>query len=120
LVKNKSGHKKNKKELSPLYAYITQTEKRRQKEYEHFLEHECENLSIPKEVLSGQPFIRMYGTNSMCLVGAYTIEIYRTDCIVLQIKKRKLTVEGEQLSIPYFRTDEIKIVGNILNISFGR
>lgn len=111
-------HKRNKKELTPLYAYIRQTERKRKKEYESFLEYESERLDIPEEVLAGQPTLRMIGNHSMIISGNYTIEEYSTESICLKTLKKKIHLSGEHLAIRYFRKDEIKIVGNIQTVSF--
>ena len=120
LQKTSSRHKKNKKDLAPLYTYIKQTDRNRKREYEHFLEYESERWDIPKEVLAGQPRIRMSGNHSMNFSGEYTLEEYSAEKIVLRTKRKSLVLAGEKLSIRYFRKDEIKIVGNIQTISFCR
>lgn len=116
----KSRHRKNKRELNPLYTYIKQTERNRRMEYERFLEYESEELQIPKDVIAGQPIIRMAGNHSMVFSGAYSMEEYTSGQIKLVTKKQSVLVQGEQLSIQYFRRDEVKIVGNIQNLSFIR
>lgn len=120
MQKASSRHKKNKKDLAPLYTYIKQTNRNRKREYEHFLEYESERLDIPKEVIAGQPRIQMSGNHSMIFSGEYTLEEYSTEKIVLHTKRKSLMIEGEKLFVRYFRKDEIKIIGNIQTISFCR
>jgi len=120
LPSRKSQHKKNKKELAPLYTYIKQTERSRKMTYERFLEYESEELQIPKDVLAGQPLIRMSGNHSMILTGTYQMEEYTKEQIKLAVKKQAVLIQGEQLTIQYFRKEEVKIVGNIQNLSFIR
>lgn len=119
MSKYKSQHKRNKKELTPLYTYIKRTERNRRMEYERFLEFESEELQIPKELLAGQPSIRMSGNHSLVFAGNYQIEEYTINQIKLGLKKQSLLVQGEDLTISYFRKDEVKIVGNIQNLSFS-
>lgn len=120
MQKPSGRHKKNKKELAPLYVYMKQTERNRKKEYEHFLEYESEQLGIPGEVIAGQPVIRMEGNHSIHLCGEYSMEEYGTERIVLHTKRKSVEIAGERLSIRFFRKDEIKIIGNIQTISFCR
>lgn len=120
MVRTISKHKKHKKELQPLYLYIKETEQNRRKEYEQFLEHTSEQLSIPKDIIAGQAMISMTG-NHCVRVGNYrSIEAYSTEEIKLSLGKKSIIIIGTHLLIEYFRKDEIKIVGNISNISFVR
>ena len=116
---NVSKHKNYKKELQPLYDYIQQTEKNYKKEYESFLETVSETFTIPKDVLARQSIISMVGNHEIRISNYYTIEEYSTVSIRLLLHKKTIMIQGEHLMIQYSHKDEIKIVGNILNISFG-
>lgn len=118
MVKTPSKHKRNKKELNPLYSYIKVTEKGRKKEYEQFLEHASESLSIPKDVIAGQPMIQLNGNHSIRVVNYRSVEEYTTELIRLSLGKKHMEICGKQLLIESLRKEEIIIVGNILNISF--
>ena len=111
-------HKKYKKELQPLQTYIKETEKNRKREYEYFLERASEQLSIPKDVIAGQAMISMTGNHVIRVCNYQVIEEYSTEQIRLSIGKRSLLISGSHLLIELLRKDEIKIVGNISNISF--
>ncbi|MBO5351915.1 MAG: YabP/YqfC family sporulation protein [Lachnospiraceae bacterium] len=117
-MKKTSKHKQNKKELQPLYLYMRQTEKNRKKEYEQFLESASEHLSIPKDVIAGQAIISMTGNHSLRVANYRAVEEYSTDQVKLSLGRKSLVVTGSHLLMEYFRKDEIKIVGNISNISF--
>ena len=118
MVKTPSKHKRNKNELNPLYSYIKVTEKERKKEYEQFLEHASESLSIPKDVIAGQPMIHLNGNHSIRVVNYRSVEEYTTELIRLSLGKKHMEICGKQLLIESLRKEEIIIVGNILNISF--
>lgn len=118
-MKTTSKHKKHKKELQPLYVYIKETEKNRRKDYEQFLEHASEHLSIPKDVIAGQAMISMTGNHCIRVCNYRSIEEYSTEQIKLSLGKKSLVIMGSHLLIEYFRKDEIKIVGNIMNVSFA-
>lgn len=118
MVKASLKHKKHKKELQPLYVYIKETEKNRRKDYEQFLEHASESLSIPKDVIAGQAMISMTGNHCVRVCNYRNIEEYSTEAVKLSLGKQSLVIIGSRLFIEYFRKDEIKIVGNISNVSF--
>jgi len=111
-------HKKNKKELAPLYIYLRQTEKKRRSDHDRFLETTSEQLSIPKDVIAGQAMVSMIGNRCIRISNYHSIEEYSTEQIKLKLHKKTLCITGEELMIEYFRREEIKIVGNISNISF--
>ena len=118
--KSPSKHKKNKKELQPLYLYMKETEKNRLKEYDYFLEHTSEMLSIPGDVLTGQAKISMIGNHGIRVSNYRGVEEYSTETVKLALGKKSLLINGTHLLIEYFRKEEIKIVGNISNVSFVR
>ncbi len=117
-MKTVSKHKKHKKELQSLYVYMKETEKNRRKDYEQFLEHASEHLAIPKDVIAGQAMISMTGNHCLRICNYRTIEEYSTELIKLSLGKKSLVVAGSHLIIEILRKDEIKIVGNISNVSF--
>ena len=118
MVKTPSKHKRNKKELNPLYSYIKETEKGRKKDYEKFIEHASESLSIPKDVLAGQPMINLTGNHHIRVNNYRSVAEYSTEHIRLSIGKKNIEIYGNHLLIESLRKDEIIIAGNILNISF--
>ena len=117
-MKASSKHKRNKKELNPLYCYIKETEKGRKKEYEKFLEQASESLSIPKDVIAGQSIITMNGNHSIRINNYGSVAEYSTECIRLSLGKKNMVIQGKRLLIESLRREEIIIFGNITNISF--
>ena len=118
--KSPSKHKKHKKELQPLYMYIKETEKNRLKEYDYFLEHTSEALSIPKDVLTGHAMISLIGNHGIRVSNYRGVEEYSTETVKLALGKKSLLINGSHLLIETLRKDEIQIVGNISNVSFIR
>ena len=116
--KNVSNHKKNKKELDSLYNYIQQTEKNRRKEYETFLETTSERFMIPKDVVAGQSIISMIGNHEIQISNYCSIAEYSTEYIKLTLHKKSILIQGKNLMIEYSRKEEIKIIGNIITVSF--
>lgn len=112
-------HKKYKKELKPFYTYINEIEKNRKKDYEQFLERMSGHLSIPKDVIAGQAMISMTGNHCVRVCNYRTIEEYSTERIRLSLGRKSLVIIGTHLLIEILRKEEIKIVGNISNISFA-
>ena len=118
MVKASSNHKKNKKELNPLHIYLKETEKNRKREYEQFLERTSESLSIPKDIIAGQAMISLTGNHCLRVCNYRAIEEYSTEQVKLLLGKKSIVITGSHLLIEYFRKEEIKIVGNISNVSF--
>lgn len=118
MVKTPSKHKRNKKELNPLYSYIKETEKGRKKDYEKFIEHASESLSIPKDVIAGQPVINLTGNHCIRVCNYRSVAEYTTECVKLSIGKKSMVICGTGLLIESLRKEEIIIVGNISTISF--
>ena len=118
MVDKSSKHKRNKKELNPLYIYIKETEKNRKKEYERFWEHASEYLSIPKDVIAGQSIITLNGNHHIRVNNYRSVAEYSTECVNLCLEKKNMRICGSKLFIESLRKEEIIIVGNITNISF--
>ena len=118
-LKKGSKHNNNKKELQPLYEYIKTTEKKRKKEYENFLEHASEHLSVPKDIMAGQAMISMTGNHKIRVSNYHSVKEYSTERIRLSLGKKDFFVIGSGLLIEVLRKDEIDITGNITDISFG-
>ena len=115
-----SKHKQNKKELQPLYQYLKESERKRRKDYDNFLETASDRLFIPGDVIAGQSVIHMKGTGELSITNYRSIEEYSTEQIKLELYRKSMIIQGERLMIEYFRKDEIKIVGIISTISFVR
>jgi len=118
MKKSVSKHKRNKKELNPLYSYINFSEKKQKKEYESFIEHSSGTMSIPKDILANQAMIYLTGNHVIRVTNYRAIEEYSTENIKLSLGNKSLLINGSHLLIEYFRKDEIKIVGNVMNVSF--
>ncbi len=117
-MKKSPFHKQNKKELQPFYTYLRQTEKRRKQEYSRFSEALSESLQIPGDVLAGAASICMTGRHSIHVTNYKSIDEYTKEQIGLSLKGGKICITGRNLSIEYFRKEEIKISGLILSVSF--
>lgn len=117
-MRGASRHKKYKKELQPFYTYLKETESNRKKDYEQFLERVSGNLSIPKDVIAGQAMLSMAGNHCIRVCNYGTIEEYSTELVKLSSRRKHIVISGTHLLIEVLRREEIKIVGNILSISF--
>ena len=118
MVRISSNHKRNKKEINPLYLYIQETEKKRKKEYENFLEYASERLSFSKDIIAGQPMITMSGNHYIRVSNYRSVTKYSTECVILCLWKKNMNICGSRLFIESLRKEEIIIVGNITNIFF--
>lgn len=97
----------------------------------YFYDRKCDNLkkrekftkqiedvwSLPKDILSNAPIIRMYGGFNLSVENFRGILEYSDKLICLQCYEYKLYVRGKRLYIPYFGFKEILIKGYVEQIS---
>lgn len=119
-MKKRSKHTVNKKELKPLYAYIRTTENNRKKEYENFLEHASRQLSVPKDVIAGQALISLTGNHKIRVNNYHSVKEYSAERIKLSLGKTDFLILGRGLLIEVLRKEEIEILGDITDLSFGK
>lgn len=120
MKQEKPKHKRNKKELKPLYRYINATERKRKTDYRSFTEQLSEGTHMTGDIIAGQPMLSMMGNHSITISNYQSILEYSTEQIRISTKKYPVTVTGEGLCIRYSMKDEIKIVGNIFAVSYQK
>lgn len=77
------------------------------------------HLDISPDLLPGNSNIMLRGRNSLSVAGAKKILLY-TDCeIQLDLGKSILSVTGKRLLCSSYHTDETKIDGLIVSLSFS-
>lgn len=120
MKQEKPRHKRNKKELKPLYRYLNHTERKRRADYQSFMEQLSEGTQMTGDIIAGQPLITIVGRHSIKISNYQSILEYSTEQIRISTKKYPVTIRGETLCIEYFMKDEIKIVGNILGVLYQK
>ena len=79
----------------------------------------AEKLNIPEDISAGVPIVTIMGNREVFVENYKGILIYEGHCIKLQTKTCRITVEGENLEIIYYTNVEMKIVGDLVSISYS-
>lgn len=77
-----------------------------------------EKLMLPKDLMLGAPVVTVTGQTEAYVENYRGIIEYTQSRIKLQTKTSVIEVEGRSLNIGYYTNDEMKITGQILNISY--
>lgn len=79
-----------------------------------------EAMELPKDLLFGDAMISMCGYQEMCIENFTGIIEYQPDYIRVQGKNCKICIQGEKLFIEHYSNEELKIQGNITQLSFEK
>lgn len=82
------------------------------------MEQLSDAVKIPKDVMLGYPIISVVGVHEMTIENYRGILEYNSTCIRVSNKICQIKVEGENLDIPYYHNDEMKITGMIHRIEY--
>jgi len=116
--KLKSSHNKFKKEAKDTLYKGFDTKKRKVKPRLSRLEEISDCLNLPTDILAGAPIVTATGRNEICLENYKGIIEFNDNIIKVQSKTCKICIEGQELNIPYFTEDEMKITGFIKAIYY--
>lgn len=117
--KIKSSHKKFKqKSNKELYDYIDKKKKKEDGERASYLEILSSQLKLPSDMLAGAPIVTAIGRNEVCIENYKGILEYNSALIKILTKIGSIHIEGKNLNISYFTSDEMKITGMIHNINY--
>lgn len=89
------------------------------KKHENSLSHNIINAcQLPKDVLEGAFIISMTGNQEIIIENIKSIINFQSDIIILQCKKNRVQIVGNNLKIESYSNEEIKIIGLITEIKF--
>ena len=89
------------------------------KKYETSLsQHIIDTCQLPKDVLEGAFIISMTGNRELIIENIKSIINFQSDTIILQCKKNRIQIMGNNMKIECYTNDEIKINGLINEIKF--
>ena len=89
------------------------------KKYENSLSKNIINAcQLPKDVLEGAFIISMTGNQEIILENMKSIINFQSNNIILQCKKNRVQIWGNDLKIESYSNEEIKIIGLITEIQF--
>ena len=73
---------------------------------------------LPKDVLEGAFIISMTGNREIIIENIKGILTFQPDIIILQCKKSRIKILGNNLKIESYTNEEIKIIGLINEMKF--
>ncbi|MBQ9768268.1 MAG: YabP/YqfC family sporulation protein [Lachnospiraceae bacterium] len=111
---HRGGKRKIHKEL---YREVKRTEKREKKEYTDFFDRLTESVSLTDDV-AGEMMVYLAGRHCMLVRNFTSVTEYTACRIRLKTKQYELCVEGEYLRLEYFLPEELRIIGNIVSVSY--
>ncbi|GHU64402.1 hypothetical protein FACS189418_8950 [Clostridia bacterium] len=76
------------------------------------------NLQLPKDLMLGAVIISITGQHEAYVENYRGIIEYTEQVIRLQTKTCRVCIFGKKLEIIYFTNDEMKIVGEILEVKY--
>ena len=74
-------------------------------------------LSIPKDVIPGEPMVTMTGRQKVYIENYHRIVSFQDEEIKLQAKTCRILVHGKRLRIEYYTRDDMLIAGQIHSVS---
>lgn len=70
-------------------------------------------LSIPKDVIPGEPIVTITGRQKVYIENYHRIVSFQDEEIKLQAKTCRILVQGKRLRIEYYTKDDMMIQGQI-------
>lgn len=113
-----AGHRcRKRKRYRELYRDLKRTEKQERKEYTDFFERLTEAISLTDDI-TGEMLCYLAGRHCMLVRNFTSVTEYSANRIRLKNKQYEICVEGEYLRLQYFLPEELRIVGNIIDVSY--
>lgn len=113
----RSDHQKNKKKILANTRF-TEPKGKTDMEKAVFFEELSSAIAIPQDVLGNLPIVTVTGRQLVHIENYKGIIQYQSDMVRVQTKAGVLCVSGKRLSIDYYSSDEMRISGHILEISY--
>ena len=76
-------------------------------------------MSLPLEVMTGIPVFTLRGREEVEADGCTGILEYTPTRVVLAVKRDKVTIAGEELTLTDFRNTVLTVRGRILSVTYG-
>ena len=77
-----------------------------------------EQLNLPKDICAGALKVSMVGNQEAWIENYRGILEYTQECILLQAKTCRVSIEGNHLSIAYYTNEDMKIKGCITCVRY--
>ncbi len=90
-----------------------------QDEESHSFRNKIAELSeLPKDVALGMPVLTVTGQMELCLENYRGIIEYTDSLVRIQTKTGQIRINGQQLQVVYYTSDEMKVTGRIQSIEY--
>lgn len=86
--------------------------------FNHWKENMVETLELPKDLVYGAVLLTVTGRRELLVENYRGILEYTTECIRLQAKDCRVSIQGKALNIQYYTNEEMKINGIIKSILY--
>jgi sporulation protein YqfC len=77
-----------------------------------------DSLQIPKDLAFQESLVTCSGCSEILIENYRKILEYQNSCIRILLKKGKMRIEGDHLTIVYYSKDEMKVTGFIQAVFF--
>lgn len=78
-----------------------------------------EFLKLPEDLVYQEPILTLLGSRQLRVENYQSLLEYQTNRIVIRLHSYRLTIEGKNLRIVSYSSDEMYISGNIRCISYA-
>lgn len=85
---------------------------------ERFQETVASSLELPGDLVFAEPVLTMIGQREICIENYRGILSYSQTSLQILTRKAKVTIKGENLTVFYYREEEMKVGGKIAGILF--
>lgn len=117
MAKYKVRKRKRTEGKKDLYLQVKRAEKKEKKEYTTFFERLTDSVSLTGDV-AGEMMVYLAGRHCMIVRNFTSVTEYTACRIRLKTKKYELCIEGNCLRLDYFLPEELRIVGEIIGVSY--
>ena len=75
-------------------------------------------LNLPEDLISREPIITLYGKHRLLVENYHNIISVEKNEILIQAKTTRILVKGTNLTIAYYNSDEMMVVGHINSLEY--
>ena len=79
----------------------------------------AQKLNIPEDISDGLPIVTITGKHEVYVENYRGIIEYGKNMIKIQTKCNRIIFTGKELEIVYYTNSDMKIIGNLENISYS-
>ena len=85
-----------------------------------FRETLVQSLKFPRDLVFQESVMTLTGECEILLENYKMIQEYTRDHLLVQAKDYRIRIEGQELKVLYYTSDEMRISGRITTISYER